>query len=232
MTAKQRRPDVSLCVSRGGQQSSGPPRRTARGMQPQTNSACALTARGSISKATSPISAPGGPTGERQEHLDAIVSFAGAGHRRRLFRELDILTIKWATGDLPEECRFLLNTQLMFLKKEKDPTSKQLDDDEWIRSLTEAQEVTTDVPEDSVTHDQQEADPQQVRPIQTEEFLRKYVSRRLLALSEGETTSMRQIGVGTPGGAEPLAIFHQLFCDVPLGTACQNQSLRKRTASE
>ena len=35
------------------------------------------------------------------------------------------------------------------------------------------------------------------------EFLRKYVSRRLLALSDREiavlTTSMRQIGVGTPG---------------------------------
>ena len=73
------------------------------------------------------------------EHLDAVVSFAGAGQRRRQFRGLGILTIKWATGDLQEECRFLLNTQLMFLKKEKDPTSKQLDDDEWIRSLTEAQ---------------------------------------------------------------------------------------------
>ena len=45
------------------------------------------------------------PTGERQEHLDAIVSFAGAGQRRRLFRGLDTLTIKWATGDLPEECQ-------------------------------------------------------------------------------------------------------------------------------
>ena len=47
------------------------------------------------------------------------------------------------------------------------------------------------------------------------EFLRKHVSRRLLALSEGEiaalTTSLRQIGVGTPGGAEALAIFHQLL---------------------
>ena len=57
-------------------------------------------------------------------------------------RSLDILTIQWATGDLPEECRFLLNTQLMFLKKEKDSASKQFDDDEWIRSLTEAQEVS------------------------------------------------------------------------------------------
>ena len=35
-----------------------------------------------------------GLTGERQEHLDAIVSFAGTGQRRRLFRSLDILTIK------------------------------------------------------------------------------------------------------------------------------------------
>ena len=81
----------------------------------------------------SPVSA-GGPIGERQEHLDAVVSFAGAGQRRRLFRGLDLLTIKWAKGDLPEECRFLLNTQLMFLKKEKDPKPKQFDDDEWIRS--------------------------------------------------------------------------------------------------
>ena len=99
-----------------------------------------------------PMSVPG-TTDERQEHLDAIISFAGPGQRRRLFRGLDVLTIKWAIGDLPEECRFLLNTQLMFLKKEKDPTSKQFDDDEWIRSLTEAQEITADVPEDSVMND-------------------------------------------------------------------------------
>ena len=75
---------------------------------------------------------------------------------------------------------------------------KQFDDDERIRSLTEAQEVTTDVPENSVVHDQQDVDPKKVRLIQTEEFLRKYVSRRLMALSEGEiatlTTAMRQLG--------------------------------------
>ena len=100
--------------------------------------------------------------------------------RRRLFRGLDIVTIKWATGDLPEECRFLLNTQLMFLKREKDPTSKHFDDDEWIRSLTEAQELTTDIPEDSVMYDQQDVAPKKVRPIQMGEFLRKDVSRRLL----------------------------------------------------
>ena len=61
------------------------------------------------------------------------------------FGVLDSLTIKWATGDLPEECPFLLNTQLMFFREEKDPTSQQFDDGEWIRSLTEAQEVTAKI---------------------------------------------------------------------------------------
>ena len=93
-------------------------------------------------------------------------------------------------GDLPKECRFLLNTQLMFLKKEKEPTSKQFDDDEWIRSLTEALEVTTDIPEDSVTYDQQDVDPKRVRPIQMGEFLQEDVSRRFPALSEGDIAAM------------------------------------------
>ena len=65
-----------------------------------------------------PVSAPG--------HLDAVVSFAGAGQRRRLFQGLDIFTIEWAIGDLPEECRFLLNTQRMFFKKEKNPPRSYL----------------------------------------------------------------------------------------------------------
>ena len=59
----------------------------------------------------------------------------------------------------------------MFQKKEKDPTSKLFDDNEWIRSLTEAQEVTADVPEGSVTCEQQEVESQKVRPIQMGEFL-------------------------------------------------------------
>ena len=55
-----------------------------------------------------------------------------------------------------------------------------------------------------------EVDHHKVRPIQMGEFLRKCFSRRLLAPSEGEitalTTAMRQIGIGTQGGAEALAI--------------------------
>ena len=66
--------------------------------------------------------------------------------------------MKWATGDLQEKCQFLLNTQLTFFKKEEDPTSMQFDDDERIRLLAEAQDVTTDIPEDSVTYGQQAAD--------------------------------------------------------------------------
>ena len=96
----------------------------------------------------------------------------------------------------------------MFLKKENDPTSKQFDDDEWIRSLTEAQEITADVPEDSVTYDQQAVDPKKGLAHSNGEFLRKYVSRRLPALNEGEIealmTAMRQLGVGSQGGAEAL----------------------------
>ena len=110
------------------------------------------------------MSAPG-PKGQRQEHLDVIISFAGVGQRPRLFRGLDILPIKWAVGDLPEICRFLLNTQSVLLKKEKGPTTKLFDDGEWIRSLTQAPEITADVREDSVMFDQQAVDPKKVQPI-------------------------------------------------------------------
>ena len=44
-----------------------------------------------------PMSAPG-PAGERQEHLDAAISFVGARQRRRLFRAFEILRVTWATG--------------------------------------------------------------------------------------------------------------------------------------
>ena len=51
-------------------------------------------------------------------------------------RVLDIRTVKWATDDLPEQCRFLLDTQLMLLKKEKEPATKMFDDEERTRTLT------------------------------------------------------------------------------------------------
>ena len=92
-----------------------------------------------------PVSAPG-PTGERQEHLDANIAFAGHVQRRRFFRVHDILTVKCAFKDIRKTASFFLDTQLMFLKKEEDTTTKLFDDEEWIRSPTEAQAVTTDTP--------------------------------------------------------------------------------------
>ena len=66
-----------------------------------------------------------------------------------MFRVLDVLTVKRATGDFPEECLFLLDSQLMFLKKEEEPTTKMFD--EWIGSLTEEERVAVDTPEGQVT---------------------------------------------------------------------------------
>ena len=97
--------------------------------------------------------------------------------------------------------------------EEKEPTTKWFDDDGWFRSLTEAQEVTADIPEEKVSRlTNNRVDPKKVRTTQMGEFLRKYVSRRLLSLSKGEIaaimTAMRQLGVGSLDGAEALAIFH------------------------
>ena len=47
---------------------------------------------------------------------------------------------------------FPLNTQLVFLKKEKAHTTNMFDDDVWIRSLTEAKAITGDIPEGQVTY--------------------------------------------------------------------------------
>ena len=80
-----------------------------------------------------------------------------------MFRVLDIFTVKCATGDLPEEMSFPVN----------DPTSQVFYNNELIRSLTEAETITVDIPEGQVTHgaldhttQDQEVDPKKVRPIQ------------------------------------------------------------------
>ena len=127
------------------------------------------------------------PIQDHQSYEWKIVACLSRGHR-----------------DLLEECRFLLDTQHVFFKQEKDPTTKLFDADEWIRSDTEVRAVIADIPEERITHNQHEVDPKKVRPIQMGEFMREYVSRRLLALSEGDiaalTTAMRQLGVGSQGG--------------------------------
>ena len=105
----------------------------------------------------------------------------------------------------------------MFLKKDKDPTSKQLDDDEWIRSLTEAQEVTADVPEDSVMYDHQEVDTPRSSAFADGRVLSEVSLAPTFGAQRrrncGLPTAMRQLGAGSQGGAEVLAIFHQLLYD-------------------
>ena len=186
-----------------------------------------------------PLSAPG-PSGDRQEHLDDILGGAGASQRRRLTRALDELTVRWATNQLPPACRWMLNTQVLFLKKEREPTSKEFDDHEWLRTLSEHTEVpgaARQWDQDIPNPDVMEVGPEinaasgnaegpataaptrpNVRPIQMGEFLRKWTSRRLLRLNSRDTAkvmaAMRQFGNGATGGTETVAIFHQLVHDL------------------
>ena len=57
-----------------------------------------------------------------------------------------------------------------------------------------------------------------VRPVQMGEFLRKWVSRRLMVLNSGDVSrvmmAMRQLGVGVSAGAEALAFFHQTLFEI------------------
>ena len=83
--------------------------------------------------------------------------------------------------------------------------------------LTEAQEITPDIPEERVTYDQEGADPQNKSSHPVRDFLRKCASRGLLALSEGEiaalTTAIRQLVVDSQGAAEALAgAQHRSVC--------------------
>ena len=85
-----------------------------------------------------PLSAPG-PSGERPEHLEDIINSSGASQRRCLMRALDALTIGWATNTLPTTCRWLLNTQVLFLMKGGEAASKDFDDEEWLQCVPDAQ---------------------------------------------------------------------------------------------
>jgi hypothetical protein len=169
-----------------------------------------------------------GPSGERYEHLEDILANAGMSQKRRLVRILEDITVKLATNRLPSTFRWMLNTQAVFLKKNSDALPKEFDDEEWHEDLHLA-----DVPEDLVGDmpDEEEswamevdtvAPPgldhkPKVRPLQIGEFMRRWVSKRLLKLNSSENscvmTASRQLGVGTSGGAEALAIFHQLLFD-------------------
>ena len=84
----------------------------------------------------SPLTAPG-PSGERREHLDVVLDAAGPRQRRRLVRALDTLAVLWAVNRLPPTCAWLLNTQILFLRKDREPRDKTFDDEAWIASLAQ-----------------------------------------------------------------------------------------------
>ena len=81
-----------------------------------------------------------GPTGDRQEHLDAN------SPSQELAREAPVSESQHP-HDQVGHGRPAGGVPLPVLKKEKDPTSKQFDDGEC--SLAAAQNVTTDIPEDT-----------------------------------------------------------------------------------
>ena len=127
----------------------------------------------------------------------------------------DVLTAQGAAVDLPEECRSTWTRSSCCWGKKK----KIFDDDDWGRSLTEAEANTAGVPEGQGTHaapdgtsHNQAVDPKKVRPTQMVDIVRKYMSRRLLALSEHAIAALMR--VCTQGGAEALAMLHQLIFDV------------------
>ena len=46
-------------------------------------------------------------------------------------RALDELTVRWAADTLPDACRWLLNTQLLFLRKDVEGKNKDFDNEQW-----------------------------------------------------------------------------------------------------
>ena len=148
-----------------------------------------------------------------------------------MFRVLDVLTVG-PRENSPADCRVLLNTQ--------NPQPRSSPMTKWIRSPTEAEAITTAIPEGQVTHvaqgdisNNQDVDPKRVRPIQMGEFVRKYVSRRLSAHSEGEIaalmTPMRQEEVGLARRSRsldnlPSPLLLRLDSKVSGNTLSANQS--------
>eukprot|EP00973_Karenia_brevis_P018717 2566677-Karenia_brevis.AAC.1 len=81
------------------------------------------------------LSAPG-PSGERAEHLEACLRCRHFGARRRIYRALDVLTVRTARGVLPRGVRWLLNTQLTYLQKGSEEDSRD-EDIEWLWRFNE-----------------------------------------------------------------------------------------------
>jgi len=117
-----------------------------------------------------PLSAPG-PSGERPEHLEDILNSTHTSAKRKLLRALDKLTVRWATGSLPDTCRWLLNTRVMFLRKDREPVDNDFDDVDWLTTLSE-EDVTNAAPPDATDTTSGSVSKPKVRPIQMGEYIR------------------------------------------------------------
>ena len=132
--------------------------------------------------------------------------------RRRFRRALDRLTFGWATGTLPETARWLLDTFVIFLDKDKDLKAEDFDEEEWLNSCSAANTEETDEAKTAP------AGPKKVRPIQMGEVLWKFVAMRLLKANKVDVdkvmTALRQYGCGVSGGAEAIQQMFQLVDDL------------------
>ena len=70
-------------------------------------------------------------------------------------RALDELAVRWPIGTLPDACRWLLNTQLLFLRKDTDNRNKDFDDEQW---TLQEHFWEKDIPEAATTISQEESD--------------------------------------------------------------------------
>ena len=131
-----------------------------------------------------------GPSGDTYEHLMDCLACNEHGPRKRLRRALDNLTYRWMAGNLPDSARWLLDTELFWVSKEKQGV--ELDDDTaWLVEADNCdkfsevnQEIiqgagdkddamSTDTLDDGGT----ELERPKVRPIQMGEMLRKFVCK-------------------------------------------------------
>ena len=168
------------------------------------------------------LTAPG-PSGERPEHLSDCLSANCAGPKRRLRRALDAFTVQWATGTVCNDARWLLNTSMFWLKKDAGVDLKD-EDEAWLvdckvkdieaeMEVEEACNESSDVPDNPMGLETgaKKGKPG-VRPIQMGEFLRKHVTRRMLAVDKRRIqcsmTNARQWGVGVSGGTEAIIHTH------------------------
>ena len=136
----------------------------------QCNGGCSKTGTASLPHVKFAIMSAAGPFGERHEHL--MPSFLLA-----LDRSDGCFGCSISSQSSGPQGASLKNVVSYTIRsscfcRAKDFTTETFDDDEWFRSLTEAQEIAADIPDERITYDQDGVDTQKVRPVQMGACLR------------------------------------------------------------